>query len=61
MSLEYIVAKPNFGISSYLILERKKDISKTAGNIILIRFMQCIKLDFTNIVSFILYFFYLLA
>ena len=57
MSLEYIVANPNFVISSYLILERKKDISKTAGNIILIRFMQCIKLDFTNIVSFILYFF----
>ena len=61
MSLEYIVANPNFVISSYLILERKKDISKTTGNIILIRFMQCIKLDFTNIVSFILYFFYLLA
>ena len=57
MSLEYIVANPNFVISSYLILERKKDISKTTGNIILIRFMQCIKLDFTNIVSFMLYFF----
>ena len=59
MSLEYIVANPNFVISSYLILESKKDISKTTGNIILIRFMQCIKLDFTNIVSFILYFFFI--